>query len=61
MLTRTMVDGLSYLQTFDLCLLVLQLCLQLSDLGLLAANKRLFHHGLFLKLKLTLQYMELLE
>lgn len=42
--------GLSHLQAFDLCPLILQLGLQLTDLGLLTAHKRLFHHGLFLEL-----------
>lgn len=42
--------GLSHLQAFDLCPLILQLGLQLADLGLLTAHKRLFHHGLFLEL-----------
>lgn len=40
----------SHLQAFDLCPLILQLGLQLTDLGLLTADKRLFHHGLFLEL-----------
>lgn len=48
-------EELSHLQAFDLCPLIFQLGLYLPDLGLLAAHKRLFHHGLFLELQLALQ------
>lgn len=43
-------EELAHLQAFDLRPLILQLGLQLTDLGLLTAHKRLFYHGLFLEL-----------
>lgn len=51
----------THLQTFHLCLLKLEFGLDLADLGLLPADQRFVHHGLFLKLQLTLQGRELSE
>lgn len=50
-----------HLQAFDLCPLVLQLGLHLTDLSLLTTHKRLFHHGVFLELQLALEWVELEE
>lgn len=50
-----------YLQPLDLGPLVLQLGVQLPDLGLLPADQRLVHHGLLLELKLAMQRVDLWE